>query len=138
MHLTSDLIEVKDAWDCIEYCYRENMTDGLPIVPPTEQLVQKFVELKWCNAGLLEKQRHQFSGHGGATADFPIKVTEQKAGRPGHLVVTAQPKVIASVLNDNTQSFFDLAQVYIKGATERGKLQAVVWFQNDLVGLYVQ
>src|ERR1044071_4111767 len=43
MQLTSKRIEVEDALECIEYCYRENMTDGLPVVPPTEKRVQQFV-----------------------------------------------------------------------------------------------
>ena len=43
MQLTSNRIEVSDALECIEYCYRENMTDGLPVVPPTEQRVQQFI-----------------------------------------------------------------------------------------------
>lgn len=44
MPLMSKRIEVADALECIEYCYRENMTDGLPVVPPTEQRVQQFVD----------------------------------------------------------------------------------------------
>lgn len=28
----------------IEYCYQEGWTDGLPIVPPTEDIVQQFIE----------------------------------------------------------------------------------------------
>lgn len=43
MKLTSARIEVSDAAECIEYFYRENMTAGLPIVPPTEHLVEQFV-----------------------------------------------------------------------------------------------
>jgi len=44
MGFTSDRIEVSDALECVEYFYRENMTDGLPVVPPTEQRVQQFLE----------------------------------------------------------------------------------------------
>ena len=44
MQLASKRIEVADALECIEYCYRENMTDGLPVVPPTEQRVQQFID----------------------------------------------------------------------------------------------
>src|SRR5580765_4916485 len=44
MQLTSKRIEVADALECIEHCYRENMTDGLPVVPPTEQRVQQFID----------------------------------------------------------------------------------------------
>lgn len=44
MPLTSDRIEVADPLEAIEYFYRENMTDGLPVVPPTEARVQEFVD----------------------------------------------------------------------------------------------
>lgn len=44
MHLTSKRIEVADALQCAEHFYRENMTDGLPVLPPTEQRVQQFIE----------------------------------------------------------------------------------------------
>src|SRR5712671_2619755 len=44
MQLTSRQIEVSDALDCAEYFYRENMTDGLPVLPPTERRVQQFIE----------------------------------------------------------------------------------------------
>ena len=44
MRLTSKRIEVADALECAEYFYRENMTDGLPVLPPTEQRVQQFLD----------------------------------------------------------------------------------------------
>ncbi|MCC6531241.1 MAG: hypothetical protein IT531_01715 [Burkholderiales bacterium] len=44
MQLTSNRIEVSDAIECVEHFYRENMTDGLPVVPPTEQRVRQFLE----------------------------------------------------------------------------------------------
>ena len=44
MGFSSNRIEVSDALECVEYCYRENMTDGLPVVPPTEQRVQQFLD----------------------------------------------------------------------------------------------
>lgn len=43
MQLTSPRIEVADAIECVEHFYRENMTDGLPVVPPTEARVSQFV-----------------------------------------------------------------------------------------------
>ena len=44
MQLTSPRIEVVDAIECVEHFYRENMTDGLPIVPPTELRVRQFID----------------------------------------------------------------------------------------------
>jgi hypothetical protein len=44
MQLTSKRIEVSDALECVEYFYRENMTDGLPVVPPTEARVRQFLD----------------------------------------------------------------------------------------------
>lgn len=44
MALVSNRIEVSDPLDAIEYLYRENMTDGLPVVPPTEKRVQEFLD----------------------------------------------------------------------------------------------
>src|SRR6266478_2679219 len=44
VQLTSKRIELSDALEFIEYFYRENMTDGLPVVPPTEQRVQQFLD----------------------------------------------------------------------------------------------
>ncbi|HYB73708.1 MAG TPA: hypothetical protein VED18_10065, partial [Candidatus Sulfotelmatobacter sp.] len=36
-------IDVDDPWEAIEACYREGWTDGLPVVPPTEALVEKML-----------------------------------------------------------------------------------------------
>ncbi|RMF94179.1 MAG: hypothetical protein D6736_00540 [Nitrospinota bacterium] len=44
MPLTSNRIAVSDPLEAIEYCYRENLTDGLPVVPPTEKRVQEFLD----------------------------------------------------------------------------------------------
>jgi hypothetical protein len=44
MELRSNRIEVEDAIECNEHFYRENMTDGLPVVPPTEARVREFLE----------------------------------------------------------------------------------------------
>jgi hypothetical protein len=44
MRLTSDRIEVSDALEAVEYLYRENMTDGLPVVPPTAPRVAEFLD----------------------------------------------------------------------------------------------
>lgn len=44
MTLTSNRIEVSDHMEAIEYFYRENLTDGLPVVPPTETRVSQFLE----------------------------------------------------------------------------------------------
>jgi len=44
MLFTSDVIEVDDAIQAIELYAERGWTDGLPIVPPTEPLVARFVE----------------------------------------------------------------------------------------------
>ncbi len=44
MEFTSGLIEVSDPLEAIEYFYRENMTDGLPVVPPTQKRVAQFLD----------------------------------------------------------------------------------------------
>ena len=44
MKLTSERIEVSGALDFVEHFYRENMTAGLPVVPPTEPRVQQFLD----------------------------------------------------------------------------------------------
>ncbi|MDA1257197.1 MAG: hypothetical protein O3C10_05055 [Chloroflexi bacterium] len=44
MQLTSDAIEVADALEAIELYAERGWTDGLPIVPPTENVVARFVE----------------------------------------------------------------------------------------------
>src|SRR5438874_1342202 len=36
--------EVPDTLEAIEYCYRQGWTDGLPVVPPTEERVRQFLE----------------------------------------------------------------------------------------------
>ncbi|MCP3938204.1 MAG: hypothetical protein GY708_22885 [Actinomycetia bacterium] len=36
-------LDVDDPWDAIEACYEAGWTDGLPVVPPTEQLVDDMV-----------------------------------------------------------------------------------------------
>ncbi len=42
--LTSKRFEAADALEAIEFYYRQGWTDGLPVVPPTEQAVQAFLE----------------------------------------------------------------------------------------------
>lgn len=37
-------IEASDAWEAIERFFDGGLTDGLPIVPPTEELVQRFLQ----------------------------------------------------------------------------------------------
>jgi hypothetical protein len=45
--MTSDLrartVEVDDADDPIEFCYEQGWTDGLPVVPPTRDKVQRAI-----------------------------------------------------------------------------------------------
>jgi hypothetical protein len=41
--LTSVRHEVPDTLEAIEYCYRQGWTDGLPVVPPTQELVHDFL-----------------------------------------------------------------------------------------------
>src|SRR5436309_1689721 len=43
MTLQHDGIDVDDLWQAIEVCYEKNWTDGLPVVPPTEQLVARML-----------------------------------------------------------------------------------------------
>ena len=42
--IVSEQYEVEDLDDAIELCYRKGWTDGLPVVPPTEEKVRRFVE----------------------------------------------------------------------------------------------
>ena len=42
------------------------------------------------------------------------------------------------ILNNNTQTFFYLAQIYVKWSAERGELQAIIGFQFHLVCLCIQ
>ena len=42
--LVSAQFEVQDLDDAIELCYRKGWTDGLPVVPPTEEKVRRFLE----------------------------------------------------------------------------------------------
>jgi len=44
MKLRSDTHEVADALDAIEYCFEQGWTDGLPVVPPTEEKIREFLE----------------------------------------------------------------------------------------------
>ncbi|MCY3608591.1 MAG: hypothetical protein OXG57_09120 [Acidimicrobiaceae bacterium] len=36
-------LELTDLWQAIEACYEAGWTDGLPVVPPTEPLVDAMV-----------------------------------------------------------------------------------------------
>ncbi|MCL4534000.1 MAG: hypothetical protein M1370_02440 [Bacteroidetes bacterium] len=44
MELTSARYEVDDPGEAIEFCYRQGWTDGLPVVPPTEEAVRQMLE----------------------------------------------------------------------------------------------
>ena len=37
-------IDLDDPWQAIEACYEQGWTDGLPVVPPTEVLVERMLE----------------------------------------------------------------------------------------------
>lgn len=50
-----------------------------------------------------------------------------------HLVLANELKIVTPILNRDAESFFDLSQVSIVGATQSGKLQGIVRFQFDLV-----
>ena len=45
MVLQAAAIETKDALDAIELFYQKGWTDGLPIVPPTERLIQAMLDM---------------------------------------------------------------------------------------------
>ena len=42
---------VSDAVEVIEHFYREGLTDGLPVVPPTSKSVERFLEASGVGAG---------------------------------------------------------------------------------------
>ena len=42
--LQSSKHPVADPGDAIEYCYQQGWTDGLPVVPPTEDRVRPFLD----------------------------------------------------------------------------------------------
>jgi hypothetical protein len=44
MALHAAAIETKDALDAVELFYRKGWTDGLPIIPPTERLIQAMLD----------------------------------------------------------------------------------------------
>jgi hypothetical protein len=50
--LTSQVHEVDDSTDPVEFCFSKGWTDGLPVVPPTAQKVAAFLEY----AGLAPSQ----------------------------------------------------------------------------------
>ncbi|HXF75272.1 MAG TPA: hypothetical protein VNN13_04195, partial [Methylomirabilota bacterium] len=44
MLLTSPLIEVEDSWEAVnDWFLKEKLSDGLPIVPPTPERVEKML-----------------------------------------------------------------------------------------------
>ena len=49
--LASVQYEVEDLDDAIEVCFRKGWTDGLLVVPPTEEKVRRFLEAAGCEPG---------------------------------------------------------------------------------------
>ena len=44
MNLTSNLIEVEDSWEAVnDWFCNEKLSDGLPIVPPTAERVERML-----------------------------------------------------------------------------------------------
>src|SRR5919197_5015238 len=66
--LTSARREVPDALAAIEYYFEQGWTDGLPIVPPTEERVREF----------LEYSGHQPSDVIGVVPQRNITITAEK------------------------------------------------------------
>ena len=50
---------VADVGDAIEFCFQQGWTDGLPVIPPTEERVRAMLEA----AGLDPKQEIGFVTH---------------------------------------------------------------------------
>lgn len=44
IEFASDRHELSDPLEAIEFCYRQGWTDGLPVVPPTEERVREMLE----------------------------------------------------------------------------------------------
>ena len=59
---------VSDAVEAIEHFYREGLTDGLPVLPPTPESVSRFLEAAGVEAGEVV----------GTRASRNWKVTAQK------------------------------------------------------------
>lgn len=51
MKLASSRLRFVDPLDAIEYFYRENLTDGFPVIPPTESRVSSFLVAAGLQAG---------------------------------------------------------------------------------------
>ena len=46
--LTSNRTEVAGTIDdAVELCYAKGWTDGLPVIPPTEEKVLQFLSFRW-------------------------------------------------------------------------------------------
>ncbi|MGN6730382.1 MAG: hypothetical protein ACTHMB_00175, partial [Candidatus Binatia bacterium] len=44
MNLTSNLVEVEDTWEAVnDWFLKEKLSDGLPIVPPTTERVERML-----------------------------------------------------------------------------------------------
>src|SRR5258706_13088642 len=44
MNLTSNVIEVEDSWEAVnDWFLKEKLSDGLPIVPPTAERVERML-----------------------------------------------------------------------------------------------
>ncbi len=80
MNLTSNIIEVEDSWEAVnDWFCREKLSDGLPIVPPTAERVERMLEgaaairrklsARFRRSGRRQdrENRHQ-CGHGGLPA----------------------------------------------------------------------
>ena len=95
--LTTDLgqlqsVEWEDPADAIERCYELGWTDGLPVVPPTVELVQRFLDRAGLSAdavvgSLPERRRTVTAGKAAASAVmagclpgyFPVVVAATRA-----------------------------------------------------------
>src|SRR3990170_1732693 len=44
MQLTSRVFEAADIEASIEFCYQQNWTDGLPVVPPTRRAIERIID----------------------------------------------------------------------------------------------
>src|SRR5690554_4195296 len=44
MELTSRVFEAVDLQAAVEFCYQQNWTDGLPVVPPTRDGIERIID----------------------------------------------------------------------------------------------
>ena len=131
--LTSVRHEVPDTLEAIEYCYRQGWTDGLPVVPPTQERVREFLAYAGLDpetvVGEVPDRARVITAE---KVDMDVALAEQDIVEAGRALVAAHPEVGAIVLECTNMPPYAAALQAAVGLPVYDIYSMITWFHAGL------